>query len=419
MKQLLATFAVTTIALLACKKEKNSVPALTTTAATNVTASAITTGGSISNDGNSGITKKGIAWAIHSSPSVGDSLTNEGSGGSSFTSIVSNLNANTTYYIRAYAINATGTGYGNEISVTTAKGLATLTTTAISNLQPLSAVSGGNVTNDGGASVTERGVVYDVSPNPTISNNKIMAGTGTGTGSFTATLTPLASQKTYYVRAYATNSYGTSYGNQVQFNAASANTVTDVDGNVYPYVTIGTQNWMATNLKVTKYRNGDAITDGSGNSFDWSAFTTGAYTYPNNDITKKDSFGVIYNIYAIRDSRNVCPTGWHIPSDDEWKTLEVYEGMLQTDADATSYRGTIGGKLLQGGSSGLELQKAGYINAGTNAVNKFGIWGLYYTSTQATTDFNYYRGFNFKTPDSGPVYRNYSNYVMSVRCVKD
>ncbi len=99
-----------------------------------------------------------------------------------------------------------------------------------------------------------------------------------------ASLSPLASQVTYYVRAYATNAFGTAYGNEVSFTSSSADAVTDIDGNVYPYIQIGTQTWMTTNLKTTHYTNGDPITDGSVNSWykaDWSLNQTiGAYSYP-------------------------------------------------------------------------------------------------------------------------------------------
>jgi uncharacterized protein (TIGR02145 family) len=417
MNQIFTAFVLITIGMLACKKDKKALPALTTTAATNVTANSITTGGNITDDGNSGITQRGIAWADHAAPTVADSITKDGTGSGAFTSTISYLNANTTYYLRAYAINASGTAYGNEISVKTSNGAPTVTTTAITDIQPLSAVSGGNVTNDGGATVTERGIVYATTANPTITNFKITSGTGTGT--FTATLSPLASQTTYYVRAYATNSFGTAYGNQVQFNAASANTVTDVDGNVYSYVTIcGGKSWMATNLRTTKYKNGDAVTNGTTGGFDWTS-AVGAYGYPNGNISNEPTYGKLYNNYAISDSRGICPTGWHVPSDDEWKALEVCQGMTQADADGSNWRGTIAPKLKEGGTSGLNLQLGGFL--GNGAPFQFGVYGEFATSTLALDPNFFYQRRVAKTgdPNEMAVYRSFSSTARSVRCVKD
>jgi uncharacterized protein (TIGR02145 family) len=421
MKKLLFLFIVCTVLATSCKKDKpGKLATITTTAVTNITSTGVTSGGTISDDGNSGITQRGIAWATHTSPTVGDSITNSGSGPGPFISILSTLNAKAVYYIRAYAINATGTAYGNEITFTTSNGLATISTTAISDIQPLSAKSGGNITNDGGATITERGVVYATTVNPTTTNFKIT--TGTGTGTFVSTLSPLSSQQTYYVRAYAINSFGTAYGNQVQFNAASANTVTDIDGNVYPYITLcGGKSWMATNLKVTKYRNGDPITNGL-TGFDWTAYphASGAYSFPNGITSTKDTFGLLYNILAVNDSRGVCPIGWHIPTDLEWKSLEICHGMSQADADATGYRGTIGTLLLEGGSSGLNLQKAGYISISSGSYLRYNQWGLFWSSSyESGPDANWYRGFSFQASNPASIYRLYNSYGMSVRCVKD
>jgi uncharacterized protein (TIGR02145 family) len=414
-------FALASLLLLPyCKKEKKSTASITTTSVTAVTSTSVQTGGEITSDGGSAITKRGICWAAHANPSVSDSIIDNGTGSESFTVTLNNLSAKTTYYIKAYAINGSGTGYGNEISFTTTAGLATITTNVVSNIQPLSASGGGNITNDGGAAITERGIVYATAANPTISNFKIPAGTGTGT--FTATISPLASQQTYYVKAYATNSYGTSYGNQVQFNAASANTLTDIEGNVYPYVTIGSQNWMASNLKVTKYKNGDPVTNGYATaSFAWSSTTQGAFTFPSGDPSKKDSFGLLYNRFAIDDTRGVCPTGWHMPTDDEWKALEINQGMSSSDADLTGvYRGTIAPKLREGGTSGLNLQFAGYLFHVDGSYGDFRRQGFYYSSTPGTSTTRYYRSLTVSSdPNAAGVYRTYNRYAMSVRCVKD
>jgi uncharacterized protein (TIGR02145 family) len=126
--------------------------------------------------------------------------------------------------------------------------------------------------------------------------------------------------------------------------------VTDYDGNMYFTVEIGSQCWMAQNLKVTHYRNGDPIphvTDVG----EWSGLSTGAYCDYDNDPANVETYGRLYNWYAVDDIRSIAPEGWHVPSDDEWKQLEMYLGMSQSEADATGWRGTDeGGKLKQAGT---------------------------------------------------------------------
>ncbi|MFZ4561262.1 MAG: hypothetical protein ACOYOD_13790, partial [Saprospiraceae bacterium] len=118
---------------------------------------------------------------------------------------------------------------------------------------------GGSVTEAGGSPVTERGLAYATSPNPTVSNGKSAA--GSGLGSFTATITGLNSNTTYYIRAYATNSSGTGYGNELSFTTDATETpgppFMDIDGNTYASVQIGAQTWATSNLKTSRYRNGD------------------------------------------------------------------------------------------------------------------------------------------------------------------
>ena len=134
-------------------------------------------------------------------------------------------------------------------------------------------------------------------------------------------------------------------------SVALSGTVTDTDGNVYQTVTIGAQVWMAENLKVTHYRNGVAIpnvTDG----LTWDVLTTGASCEYNNNVSNVATYGRLYNWYAASDSRNIAPAGWHVPSDAEWKQLEMYLGMSQAEADAFGWRGfTEGGKLKEAGTA--------------------------------------------------------------------
>ena len=443
MKYLLWISVAMLAVIAGCKKDSpQTLASLTTTAITSVTQNEATSGGNITSNGGSAITKSGVCYAIHPSPTVSDSVTTDGTGATgTFSSSISGLYAGIKYYVRAYAVNTSGTAYGDEINFTTTPGVPALTTTVISGLAPLVAYSGGNVLGDGGSSVTARGLVWSTTAHPTITNSK--TSTGTGTGIFIDSLYPLASETVYYVRAYATNTSGTGYGNEITFTSASANAVFDVDGNVYSYITIGTQTWMTSNLRVAHYRNGDPITDGSGTSTfyasaNWFAVdqggtspTTGGFTYPNGDPANNAKYGKYYDPLSVGDNRGICPTGWHVSTDDDWKTLELLEGMSQADVDNAdiSNRGTIAPKLLEGGSSGLNIQLAGFLyldsqNGPTYEPPGSSGSAQYWCSPVVYGDGihqNYWlRGFNIPYTDPTSVYRDLNEArVISVRCVKD
>lgn len=284
-------------------------------------------GGNVTFDGGSAVTQKGVCWSTNASPTISDSKTLDGGGAGAFVSSLTGLNTNTTYYVRAYATNSIGTNYGNEYSFTTiptTTSLATITTTTVSGISSSNAQSGGVITSDGNASITVRGICWSINPNPTTNDNKTT--NGTGVGSYTSSLTSLNPNTTYHVRAYATNSVGTAYGNDVSFiTLTSGPTVTDIDGNAYNIITIGSQIWMKENLKTTRYRNGDLIASGLSDAV-WSTTTEGAWAYPNGDIQFNNVFGKLYNHYAVIDSRKLCPAGWHVPSKNEWMALINYLG---------------------------------------------------------------------------------------------
>ncbi len=192
-------------------------PTLTTTAITDLTANTASSGGTITWDGSASITAKGVCWSTTAAPTITGSKTTDGTGTATFTSAITGLLPNTTYYLRSYATNSGGTGYGNELSFTTPKTLPAVTTTHISNITSSTAVGGGNVTDTGGDAATVKGVCWNTVTGPTISNYKTID--GTGAGPFTSSLSGLYHGATYYVRAYATNSVGTVYGNEVEFTA--------------------------------------------------------------------------------------------------------------------------------------------------------------------------------------------------------
>jgi hypothetical protein len=191
-----------------------SIPTLTTNAITSIAQTTAISGGAIISNGGGVITSKGVCWSTSQNPTISLSTkTSDGTGSSGWSSNISGLTANTIYYVRAYATNSTGTGYGNQISFTSSPTSPTVSTTSISFVTDTTAISGGNITDTGGATITNRGVCWGESPSPTISNS--FTSDGVGTGIFISTLSGLTQNTTYYVRAYATNSAGTSYGSQL------------------------------------------------------------------------------------------------------------------------------------------------------------------------------------------------------------
>ena len=207
--------------------KKYKTPTITTASVSNITYTTAQSGGEITDNGGQEVTECGICYATSPEPTISDSKVTSDTRTGSFTCNLTELKDGTTYYVRAYATNNIGTAYGNEVTFTTkAYKLPTLTTTSVSNISYTTATTGGNVTSDGEATVTARGVCYSTTSNPTISNSKVTS--GSGTGSFTCNLTGLKDGTKYYVRAYATNSKGTAYGEEKTFTttAYSAPTVT-------------------------------------------------------------------------------------------------------------------------------------------------------------------------------------------------
>ena len=215
-------------------------PVVTTnSAATGITSSSAVLGGNVTSNGGSAVTARGICYATTQNPTTASSKVVSGSGNGEFSATLTSLVANTTYYARAYATNSYGTGYGAEVSFITSQMLApTVATSSAISITAISAVLGGNVTNDGNSAVTENGICYSTTENPITANTKVVI--GSGTGSFSKTVEGLKEGTTYYVRAYAINSIGTSYGTQISFTTTQLllPTVTTADATTIAATTV-------------------------------------------------------------------------------------------------------------------------------------------------------------------------------------
>ena len=194
-----------------------NLPSITTSIITNVTSSSATGGGNVTNNGGSVLTSKGVVWSTIANPTIALSTkTNDGKAIGSFSSSINGLLEGTTYYVRAYASNSSGTSYGQEVVFKSLSNLPTVTTTAVSAITASTVITGGNVLNNGNSAIIARGVVWSTSTNPTIAlSTKTIDGSSTGI--FTSNVISLNSNTTYYLRAYATNSSGTSYGVELTF----------------------------------------------------------------------------------------------------------------------------------------------------------------------------------------------------------
>jgi uncharacterized protein (TIGR02145 family) len=316
-----------------------NIPFVVTGAVTNIMAKTATCSGDVVSAEGAAVTARGVCWDNRENPTIGSSTTLDGSGVGAFTSNLTGLTPNTTYYVRAYATNSVGTAYGEQKIFTSEqeKFAPSVTTGTIADiLMTTASCSGNNVTTDGGSAVTSRGVCWSASQNPTTANPKTTD--ETGLGSYSSNITGLFPNTTYYVRAYAINAQGTAYGDQKSFTTEPGEVVgTYTDGrddNVYKTVSIGHQVWMAENLAYLPSVVGPA----TGSRTEPYYYV---YGYDSTDVATAKAtanyktYGVLYNWPAAMNGaassdanpsavKGVCPDGWHLPSDAEWAQLETY-----------------------------------------------------------------------------------------------
>ena len=201
------------------------------------------------------------------------------------------------------------------------------------------------------------------------------------------------------------------------------------DGRTYDLVEIGGQCWFADNLATDQYRNGDLIPTGLDNPT-WSATTSGAYAIYNNDPANDVTYGKLYNWYTTVDTRGLCPTGWHVPTDCEWMYLEGSLGMPVADQETNGYRGTIEGTSLKStsnwtspntlvtNSTGFSAIPAGYENYFGNSAAGIGNIVLWWSSEEYDFEFAFHRQLSLGNANIGRDYEN-KRYGFSVRCLRD
>lgn len=391
-----------------------SLPVITTAAVSNVTNTTALSGGNVTDDGGTPVIAKGVCWSTTPNATVAlNTKTIDGAGTGSFSSSLAGLTTGSTYYVRAYATNSIGTAYGNEIGfvATTQPTLAVLTTLNAVGITSSSASCGGDITSEGNVPVTARGICWGNSPNPTMADHNILLGSGPGT--FTTSITGLTASTTYHVRAYATNSVGTAWGNDIGFTTYN---------NVPPppsTVTICSQVWMTKNLDVTTYLNGDPIPEVT-DPVQWKNLTTGAWTYVNGDPATNATYGKIYNWYAVTDPRGLSPTGFHIPTKAEYTDLAnclggeyIAGGPLKT-VGTTDWMAPNTGATNSSGFSALP----GGSRSNQGMYGGFGTTGALWTSTQQSAGNAWAFSLSYSAYSSSFTIPEKIE-GLPVRCVKD
>lgn len=317
-----------------------------------------------------------------------------------------------------------------------------VTTIDVSKITDTSAICGGLIVDDGGGSISAKGICWGTTTSPTIDVNKTTE--GTDTNSFTSTIPNLQPNTTYYFRAYASNSKGTAYGTEKSFTTATKTlsiptpvlgTAIDQESKSFKTVVIGNQTWMAENLNVIHYNDGTEIPNIKTDSV-WNKLTTGAYCNYRNQESNADIHGRLYNWYAV-NTEKICPTGWHVPSNNEWRTLAKYllENGYNYDGTTTypkiakslasisgwnfsSSAGCVGNNPSINNTTGFNGLPSCYrYNAGFNSEGQNGSWWTanYFEPTNALiVNLNY----NNNSFDNGVLYSDRQD-GLSVRCLKD
>lgn len=328
-------------------------PKIETVGASNITVQSASITGKIVFDGRNTILSSGICWSSTPKPTIKNEKIDLGNKEGSFTIDLKNLEYNTTYYVRTYASNSKGVAYGTEVSFHTIEHLAKVSTGQTSDISSSGLIISGNIESYS-ETVTDHGFCWSEKEHPTINDQKIALGSGTPT--FQSTINNLKQGTQYYIRAYATNALGVSYGSVTSFTTLE-DVLKDIDGNLYTSVIIGNQEWMVENLRVTHFSNGDPIPD-----------------LANLSETYVKNYGRLYSGNTVKDPRGIAPAGWHIPSQQEWKTLTTFLGANPAiKAKSKALWLTPGTESYN--SSGFTALPGGYhVEGGTYDIGSIGFW---------------------------------------------
>lgn len=400
------------------------VPSVNTMPITSITQNSAISGGNVLSAGASPVKARGVCWSQSPSPDISDAHTTDGIDIGSFESHIDGLLSLTVYYLRAYATNNSGTGYGNQISFSTAGASGetpVVVTTAISSITTSSAISGGNVISSGSTSVTQRGVCWSTLPNPTIGENH--TSDGTGIGFFSSSLTELTANTLYYVRAYALNNNGISYGDTISFKTLDPGpincpSVVTYEGRIYNTIEIHSQCWLKENLNVGIRIDGTQTQVG-GNGIKEK------YCYDDQE-SNCDLYGGLYQWDEVMQGvtspgdKGICPDGWHVPDEADWNELANFLGGDSIAGGKLKKSGTAYWKSPNTGatnSSGFSALPGGYRGSNQQFSN-LTLSGLIWTSSEGDATIAWYRSFYYSSEQLGR-YSGQKIVGYSVRCLKN
>lgn len=383
-------------------------PTVITVSTSDVTRTSISCSGEVLLDGGSQITDKGICWGLTNSPTISNNVMSAGMGTGKYTCKIDGLSAGQTYYFRAYARNVSGISYGGVHSAKTLSVTTPIVTTGtISNISASFVTCSGTVVDNGGSYVFDRGICFGIKSEPTINDGKIQM--GIDNGDFSNVITNLENGTQYFFRAYAINNVGVSYGDVI-----SIKTKFDICGNECNVIRIGSQTWMAENLRCNKY-------------------DTKSSKYGDEVAYVSSNYGYLYafdDAVVSSQKQGICPNGWHIPSSDEWDALSSYYGgdeniYVGNTAGAYSYlygNPTAGRKLKSNvgwngnNSSGFNAMPTGYVYGSSSNISYQGEMTLFWSRSISGTDVSVRL---LQNNDYFISTTRSKLYKLSVRCLKD
>lgn len=411
------------VAFLVTQCSNKEIPIINTSDITGITIESASSGGTILSEGGGKIISKGLCWrnalerwSFPQEPTIDDHKSTEGAGSEAFTSRLTGLDPGTTYYVRAYAVNRFGIGYGAEKTFRTSGDLPSVSAEPAGDVTAFTANIQGNVdpNNIPAKVIFEYGLTTGYGKKISCTQNQV---TGDSLVRVSAGIANLSPNTTYHFRIRAENALGVVYSDDHTFRTREV--VTDIDGYVYEVVSIGNQKWMAENLKTSRYRDGSIITLMSADSL-WSSCRTGAFSSYDNKNSNVVNLGGLYNWYAVNDSRGLCPTGWHVPSNDDFTIMTNYLGGLKS----------AGGKMKEYGSDYWLDPNTGADNSslfsaiGTGFRDRKGIFSsirkvtYFWTSTEYTASHGIARSLQHDTK-SVSFSGNFKESGFAVRCIKD
>lgn len=414
-------FFVIILVVSSCTKEKREAKiSETEITISNITANSAKATGEIVDLGQ-GIDDYGHCWSTSVNPTLSGPRTSLGKAGRTgiFNSDITALTPNTLYYVRAYIKSGGDILYSSEASFTTSCNSAASTTNGATTITATSAILNGTVNANGSSTA----VTFEYGTTSSYGNS-ITATPGTVTGSsntsVSAGLSGLVTNTTYHFRVKTVNCGNTSFGFDQTFTTFA---VTDFDGNNYTSVIIGTQIWMAQNLKTTKYNDGTSISLITDNT-DW-IIARSAYCWYNNDaLSYKNNYGALYTWYAVDSTanghKNVCPVGWHVPDNTEWMTLVTFLGGIDVAGGKLKEIGTVDWLSPNTGAdntTGFTALPSGRRNSdGTfqGIGSSCGWWGSTYHPTDEASVWNVFYNFNDVS-----CFSFYGIGGYSIRCLKD